>query len=675
MADTTATSTNPSGAAPAATTADIASVGRIAVAQVSGGIKYRNKDGRVERWKKYDRIAAHNYVGGQGKDSPKVNLMAARTRAVAPMLAFNAPTFNILSKGPLPDPNSEVALAAMLERTWVEEGFQAHIREVLLDWPAHGTGAVYVGFESAGEGDVLDAKKALLDASQNMAKQGIANRAVAGLRKTLGFGDPETPVDPPSAQTALKFFTSNRAFIERISTYDLVLDPCATSAATCDFMARRLHLPLVKAKLMFGADCPAAESIGNVAVYTDTSDADPFGSTSAPQDADKFPDEVKRVEVWEHWSMSARRTTYIDKGGKVIGQPKPWKSPHPGFPIVVLEWDAVADCPWAEGLMAAMHDLNDELNEIRRRELAEIGKAFGIILIPDTLSAEKEAEIRDAKDRAVIRVSEEEADRIIALNLTALPPETWGLEQRVKADLDEISRTSSSMTGTIPSGDHTATEASYAQGATDAAMADRQRQVEEFVEQIAERVLAIFFTCFSESVGVHIPNQDPELPDPDSADGSFIPVGTLIDYPFIGTEHAGFYTVKVSSGSMASSAKDIERQQASMITQLYGKEPWFDLKTWALDHMAMFPSVKDPSRYIVHVEQQTAGMGAGSDGSGTQPTLPPDATGGTIPPTNGAPAPSTDLGVGSGQPQADLLAATMGGGLAPGTGVNGSTGY
>lgn len=649
-------------ATPTAQTTDLA----IFPAELKGAIQFRNKNQRIKRWKDYTRIVAHNYSGDTNTDQPVVNIIAARCRQIAPMLAFNNPTFNVQSVGKLPNANSEVAIAAALQKSWRDEQVGEVFQDVLLDWPTIGRGIIFVGFEAAQEGGILDAKRSIAESQAAIERQSVGRKVIDNVRKLLGR-DTNNPVDPPSEVQNYKLLLGQRVFAERVSNFDFVLDPCASSPRNATFMGRKLHLPLTRAQIMFGKDCPKADSIGNVAIYADESDADPWGQDNAIKDADKFPETIRRVDVWEVWDIVLRKTVYVDMKGHVIGQPYDWKSAHPGFPFVLLDWDPVADCVYPEGLAAAIHTLNNEINEVRRRELGNLGMAWGITIGPDTMDPKHIKAITEAKDNAYVGLPPELVDQVKPLQRQPLPADVWGVENRIMANMDELAHFSAAGSGGMNPVRRTATEVSLSSSGQDATMSFRQLQVEAAAEQVAERMMAAIFTTFDQPMTVRIVNQD-AMGVVDEA-GQPVPVGEPIDYPFVGTEHAGFYKATVASGSMASVAQDVERQQAQTIMQLYGNEPWFDRKAFALHHLSMFPSIKDPSKYIkVAVPDQAASQT--TDASGNVVPFPPQ--GGE---QGGEPQPSADMGIGSGTglQQADLMAGVQGQ-AAPMTGTNGYPG-
>ncbi|MFA6167836.1 MAG: hypothetical protein WC700_14540 [Gemmatimonadaceae bacterium] len=640
--------------------------------KLTGALKYRRRDDREKRWKDYIAKLGHSWTTDKSK--PIVNLISAKVRSQAPKLAFSEPNFEVKPYGRAPNPNSAVANAAILAKFWRQEGIDEVAREVMLDWPLIGFGVGFVGFEKANEGAILDQKRRVFGMS---APQFVTDT----IAKVTGRGTPDALT--AREELSVRQLLRQRVFVDRVSPLDFVVDPCGKSFADSTFMARRLFLPLDRAQRMFGRFCPEAESVSNVAIYRDSS-AEPGEDQEDGELASQLPDSVKRVAVWELFDITTRRTVYLTAKSdiKVIGKKAyDWKSPYPGFPHATLAWDKIPDKPYPEGLMAAGMPCNNELNELRRREMAEAGKAFGKYTGPDTISQETKDALLSGVDGAYVPLSDQDVP-ITPLQRTSTPPEFWLLEDRIVSNLHEVTLTSAYDSGGTPAITQKATQASYSQAASDAMASVRQQQVEVWAAAVAERMLCIITTLFDEPIPLDIINQDPAYIDPDDPvlpqdptaidpmtglplppQPKYVPVGTPIAYAYVGTEHAGYWQVKVTPGSMAANAKAVETQQKMGLFNLFVQIPGFKAVEYAKMLMGGTPGISDPNLYWEEAPPPPPPP---------PPEPPQEATsqegmGGGMMPMMGA------AQMGSGNPEADLQAGMMGA-MSPMTGENGMGG-
>lgn len=616
--------------------------------QARGALLFRGKFNREELWRSYIQILGHNFYANEQlkTDSPTINIVASRVRAQPPKLAFGVPSFDVKVFGSSPTPNSVPAIAEFLRMTWETEKFDEATRRITLDWPTFGLGIGMVGYENSADEEVLDTKRKLF----GMFTPDFTQKAKRIIPKGL--------VDIASSreERTWRVILDERIFLERLSPLNFAIDPCADHWTDAQFMMRRIWLPRERAVMMFGEHCPEANAISNVALYTNTGgEVDPFGNYENTDLASKLPDAVKRVPVWEMWNIVTKKTVYLDAQGQVIGDAcYDWRSPYPDFPMVPMLWDEIPDVVYPEGLAASIKPMNDELHEIRKRQLAELGKAFGAWRVDPAAQRDVKEQVKNLKDGGIVYASEGEVE---ALTRPSLPPDSFVVEQRVKDDIDQVSHTTAYDAGSMPVVRRTATEASYAQSSSDAVSSYRKMSVERFAKEVADRVLSIAFATLDEPITLHIINEDENYADPIT--GEPVPVGTPIDFDFIPTEHICHVSLKTIEDTMMAMAKDVERQQMMQMFDLLKDQPWFKARENAAHIYSTYPSVRDPFRFIMTEDEMLEAQ--------APPQQQPPAPG--MPP-QGMPMQGMGMegfgteGTGSGNMQADMLAGVAGG-MAP----------
>ena len=644
-------------------------------AELKGAKSYQAQDGRVAQWKRHVRVLRHKYlVEAPTEDTPIVNITAARVRAQPPKLAFGIPNFDCTYFQMPPDPNSEVGTAAAVEMIWQQEGMDKTARRITLDFPTFGFGVGFVGYEDSFDGDVLSETRRLFGFLPSDLTSRIAD-FTGGMSDVLAARE----------TTSTKMLLRQHVFLERVSPFDFLIDPCCAYWEQASFMARRIHMPLERAQLMFGSACPKAESIGNVAVYSDPNPDDTAPFAIDAQDkrlVNLLPDAVKRVDTWEMWNILTRKVIYHDSKGKVIGNEKEgdavfdWKSPHPNFPFIGLLWDETPDCPYPTGLADALESGNDELNTIRKRQLQSMKRAQAKLRVPKGLTPAQRKALKSERDGELVEMSDEEYDSINYIERPLVQGDSFAAEDRVKRDMDEVSNTSPYEAASMPAVSRTATESSFVQNSSDAMTSFRQMAVEQFASHVAERIAAYLFTIFDEPIPVRIANQDQSAVD---EAGTPVPIGTQVEYDYIGVDHAGFVKFATNPGSMASSAKDVERNQFMQVAQQLWGEPFFNRLAAAEHMLSLMPSIRDPKRFINKDTEQQVPPDQAVDPAAAQQQPAPAGDQAQDPQLAAMlaqmapPAPTAQMplasGPGSGNPTADLMAAVHGG-QAPGTGLN-----
>lgn len=610
-------------------------------AQLSSALRFRAKYGREERWKRYIKRLAHVYYTDTQVESPTINIMAARIRALVPQLALGLPSVKVESYTRPADPNSEPALSKVLEMLWRHERMDAETRRVTLDSETFGIGIGFVGYEAAFEGETLSKTRRLF---------GVIPETLT--EKLSGFIGGATDGFSKETVEAVRQLLAERAFLARTSPLNFVIDPTADHFTNAKYMGRRLFLSQDEADAISkGSFKP--DSVGNVAEHDTSNGIDPFTTKEPGELQNIIEEEVRRCIVWEMWDITRKKTVYLDRQGKVPADDciKDWRSPHSGFPFVPMLWDDVPDCVYPEGLATGLEPLTNELHLIRKRQLQALRTGIRKYMSNGALTAKARQAVKSDVDGEIVEIGE--TDELQPMQWNPLPADMFNVEARVKADMDEVSATTHMQAGGAAQIRKTATESAFIQASADAMMSYRQLMVEEFTQNVMEILLSIVTTLFDQPLPLKLVNADPELPDTET--GMPLAVGDTIEYSFVGVDHQGFYRVTIEPGSMVAQAKDVERQHLLAIREAMSPMPYFNLKAFDTLILSTMPSIRDASRYILSDEQ--IGGGVPGQPPGAQPGTPPLSFQGSSP----AAAPSIPaFGEVNASAEGDVLSAMFG---------------
>ena len=614
-------------------------------AELRSSLSYRAAFGREERWKRYVKRLAHIYYDGRvAEESPTINIMAARVRAMVPMLAIGLPSVKVESYFRPQDPNAEPALAHVLEMLWRSEKMDDETRRVTLDAETFGMGIGFVGYETAWGDEPIARQRRLL----GIMPPGITDTLSDW---TGGLTDPLSVEHIESVKRLL----SERIFMERVSPFDFYIDPTAAHFDKAQYMGRKLYLTEKQAESLFGKNAPKATSVGNVGESDMTEMNDPF-SRRENTDYERIIDQrVRRVVAYEHWNIADKSVVYFDESGAHIkGSERKWATSYHSFPFIPMLWDEIPDRVYPEGLAATLEPLNNELNLIRKRQLQELRKGIRKWKSSGPMSEKARRGLLSEQDGELIEMTD--YDQLEPLEHQPLPPDMFRVEERVKGDMDEVSHTSPMQAAAQQNIRRTATDTAFIQSSADAMVGFRQLMVESFAQRTLEVMLALVTSVFDVPLPIKLANQDPDRPD--DITGEPLALGTTIEYMFVGTDHAGFYKVTVEPGSMVASAKDVERQHLIALRNVMAPEEYFDKRAFDTLLLSTMPSIRDASRFI-KTDEQMQPKGSTGNPAGFPPPLggPMGATppAGAAPPTYGEVNPTAE---------GDLLSSLFGG-MAP----------
>lgn len=614
-------------------------------AMLDSSLKYRAKFGREDRWKRYTKRLAHIYHDGRvSEESPVINIMAARIRSLVPQLAIGMPSVKVEALTRPSDPNSEPALAQRLETAWKLERMDEETRRVTLDAETYGIGVGFVGYETSWGEQVVGRQRRAFGVLPPDVTDRIS-RATGGRSDAVST---EEDVTIPS-------LLSERWFLERVSPFNLIVDPTCDHITNAGFMGRRLFLSEKDGQDWFGKKCPKADSVGNVTQW-DTSETDPF-SASEPSDLTTAIDpRVRRVVVWELWDIIAGRTVYLSRSGKAFFV-REWASTYAGFPFAYMLWDEIPDSVFPEGMAAALEPLANELHVIRKRELQALRTGIRKYVSRGPMSQKARLALLSDRDGEVVELAD--YDSLDALQFQPIPPDMYSIENRVKADMDEVSATSPNLALSQGQIRKTATESAFIQSAADAMIGYRQLMVERFAARVLEIGLSITTQLFDEPVPIKVINADPNQVD--AKTGQPLPLGDAIEYTFVGVDHAGHYSVTVEPGTMVASARDVENQQYQGIWDRLKDEPWFDRQAFGIHMLSRQQGIRDAGNFVVkqqppqvQAQQAPPQMPQMPQGMGILGAL---GGGGAMPPQQPG---SGDLGLVNPSAQGDMMSAVLG---------------
>ena len=449
--------------------------------------KWRDNDTMDDLWKTMiDLYRGRHYEGLSRNDRLTVNMAFATKNVIAPSVAINNPRFAVNARKPENAPMA-VIVEEVLNYMWRCHKYQDEIRLAVDDWIVCGHGWCKVGYKFTKEpvakktGDVDDENT--LDPGD---KEGVDDRA---------------PV-PGNVETEM-IITDDRPFVERISIFDMFVDPDSRHPKEMRWIAQRTWRALqdVKVDQRYSPGARKAVSATSWSRW-DSEDGD-------GRDGSDKPDQgaVSYCEVIEFYDLKRRvvATFAMDgddaedgenagrEGGFLI---KPTPIPYGfGAPYVMLRNYEVPDNFYPMGELESIESLQLELNETRNQMLNH-RKRF----------ARKWIYARDVFDEDGVRAMESDVDNtmipmmgdgnpanyVAPLPSIGTPPDFYNQSAMIEEDMNTITGISDYMRGQPDSNiRRTATEAAMIQDAANARARDKLGKVESFLADVGERVVLL----------------------------------------------------------------------------------------------------------------------------------------------------------------------------------------
>jgi hypothetical protein len=451
--------------------------------------RWRANENTDDLWKRMiDMYRGKHYEGASRNDQLTVNLMFATKNVIAPSVAINNPRFTVNARKPDNAPMA-VIVEEVLNYLWRCHKYQEEIRLAVDDWIVAGHGWVKTGYKFNKE----PVSKKSGDADEENALDPGDDEGV----------DDRAPV-PGNVETEM-IVTDDRPFVERISIFDMFVDPDARHPKEMRWIAQRTWRALQDVRVDQRYSPSARKAVGATSWSRwDSEDGDGRDGWNKPDQG-----AVSYCEIVEFYDLKRGMVaTFAMDGdnaedGENSGRPgesgfliAPAPIPYGfGSPFVMLRNYEVPDNFYPMGELESVESLQLELNETRNQMLNH-RKRF----------ARKWIYARDVFDEDGVRAMESDVDNtmipmmgdgnpanyIAPLPSIGTPPDFYNQSAMIEEDINTVTGVSDYARGQPDQNiRRTATEAAMIQDAANARASDKLAKVEAFLADVGERVVLL----------------------------------------------------------------------------------------------------------------------------------------------------------------------------------------
>ena len=418
--------------------------------------KFRREEDYDNTWRRMvDMYRGKHYDHMSAEDRLLVNISFATVNVIAPAVAVNYPKITVNARKP--DGAAQAIITEAIVNYWwrrydVRPEFRASVKDFLI----YGHGWLKVGYRYVEEEDVS------LE------------------------GDPSDAAVEGNEVTPNVTVIEDRPFAERVSPFDVYVDPDATSMANAKWIAQRIRRPLSEVRLDDRYSKAGRDSLSS---SYGKSDSDEEADPRQPRD----PDE-KYVDVWEFYDI-AKNLMCIFADGCSTFLVKPRQMPYSfGHPFVMIRNYDVPDYFYPIGDLEAIEPLQRELNAVRTQMMNHRKKYARKYLVREkSFNAQGMNDLESDADNVLVKVIGDEplADVMRAVPTEMTPPEFYNQSSIIQDDIENVTGVSEYMRGGLSEIRRTATEAAITQDAANARSADKLAQIEQGIAAVAERLVQL----------------------------------------------------------------------------------------------------------------------------------------------------------------------------------------
>jgi hypothetical protein len=537
--------------------------------------RWRREEGYDDTWRRLiDMYRGRHYEFATDEDRLLINVAFATVNVISPSVSVNYPKIAVNARKPEDSPRA-IVTEAVVNYWWKHYKVKPEFRRAVKDFLVVGHAWLKVGYRYVEEEDIPTDD----DAS------------------TVSDDNPITPTI---------IVREDRPFVERVSPFDVFVDPDATSEQDMRWIAQRIRRPLKEIKADKRYNRTARENC-------------------SPSSTSKFVDEPDRkktwdeshqyADVWEFYDLKTGMMSVFTEGGEQF-LIKPLKMPYAfGHPFVMIRNYDIPDYFYPLGDLEAIEPLQRELNETRT-QMMNHRKRFSrkYLFRESAFDADGRSALESDYDNVMVPVaSDENINNVVApFPAVITPPEFYNQSQMIQADVEQISGVTEYQRGGLPEIRRTATEAAIMQDAANARAADKLATIEGVIAGVAERLVALAQQFMTGEAVARVVGRDGE------------PMWVTFDRDFI----AGQFDFEVEAGSTAPVNESFRRQMALQM----------------VDAMAPFAQagIVNTQRLAAHVLQFGFGIKSPEEFLQEPPQMAPE---GGMPPNVAAP-PQMEPGVG-----------------------------
>lgn len=457
--------------------------------------RYRRRIKDAQAWRtkeKYDdvwRRMIDMYRGKQfeptttSEDRIAINIAFATINVIEPSIAINYPKITVNATDPSEEDQATIT-EAVINYWWRHQEVKPEFRRSAKDFLIIGHAWLKVGYRYA-EGmkeRKLEDVQSEQDALKNQADQfALENPDQAGDLPSDDEINANVPTEEP-------YVITDHPFVERVSPFDVYVDPEATCISDMKWIAQKVVRPLEDVKTDARYTSAARSRLKSDTTRADAPSNDPKDSKN---------DDIKRVTLWEFYDMQRRTVSVFTEQGDdkseflLAPQPQPYAY---GMPYVMFRSYDVPDQFYPIGDLEMLEPLQGELNKTRSAMMNNRKKyARKYLYQADLISPTAADALISDVDGALVPIegNVDLKDVVQPVPQVPLDAQMYQYSDVILKDADRISGVSEYERGELPETRRTATEASIVQDAANARASDKLAQIEDVVRHVASRLVTL----------------------------------------------------------------------------------------------------------------------------------------------------------------------------------------
>ena len=573
--------------------------------KLEGSIRWREDAGYDSLWRRMTDLYRGKHwptTTSSNEDLIAVNLAFSTINVIAPSVSVNHPKIVVTPNDP--DGGDRSAFVeAVVNHLWKHHDFRTPFRRAVKDFLVFGHGWVKVGWK------FVEQERRLGDAERGELLADALDEAdaYAAARPDLAGDLPDDDEVAANLPTTTLTIVEDQPFTERISPFDILVDPEATCIDDAKWIAQRIIRPLYEAQ----TDKRYKPSVRKTLVADSVLNTQ---SGATEQIVDEHLGDVERTVVYEFYDIADNTMSVLAKNGsEFLVDPTPMPYAY-GQPFVMLRNYDIPDYFYPMGDLEAIESLQEELDKTRS-QLINARKRYGrkYLYHERSFGPEGREALESDDDGRLVPVVDENkplSDVVVPMPQVPLSPEVYNTSSIIEQDINTVSGVSEYARGQMPEIQRTATEASIIADAGNARAADKLAIVEIAIGQIARRVIQLMQQFMTGDQMARVTDKG----------------GGNLFVPYAREDIVGEYDFTVEAGSTQPMNDTIRKQQA--VSLLNAMAPLvgtvIDPAALAKHVLSQGFGIKDPDKFLMQQQPPLSPEGGPqADGSNPLAAAPP----------------------------------------------------
>ena len=550
-----------------------------------------------------------------------VNLAFSTVNVIAPSVSVNHPKI-VVSATQEEDQDRAAFVEAVVNYLWRHHDFRKPFRRAVKDFLITGHAWMKVGWKFVEQERSLsdtEREEMLDDAILEADAFAMENAAMAGDLPT----DEEITVNIPETTMMV---VEDQPFIERVSPFDIYIDPEATCIEDAQWICQRIVRPLEEAKKDKRYKASVRKRLQADGILY------PMFQNRQIQEQEQYLADEDRVAIYEYYDIAENTMSVFSQASEeFLVDPMPMPYAY-GQPFVMLRNYDIPDFFYPMGDLESIESLQLELDKTRT-QLINARKRYArkYLYHERSFGPEGREALESDQDGRLVPVVDENKplqEVVVPMPQTPLSPEIYNTSAIIEQDINTVSGVSEYARGSMPEIRRTATEASIIADAGNARAADKLAIIEISIGQLARRVIQLMQQFMTGEQMARIAGKG----------------GEDMFFTYSRDDIIGEFDFTVEGGSTQPINDTIRKQQA--VSLLNAMAPLvgtvIDPVALAKHVLTMGFDVKDPEKFIIQ-QQTPQDMEVASEEAGAAPTpfgqvpTPQGPDMGAFAPTGGVP--------------------------------------